>query len=347
MGVTRGALFAGPQSLEVREVALAPLGEEDVLVRVAACGVCGSDLHQFFGRWPRPDVIPGHEVGGTVEEVGSGVTDLQPGDPVTVEPIIRCGECRYCLTGHYLLCERGKFVSMDTDGGFADYMVVPAYCCHKLPSDVDPELGAFGEPLSVGLHAVRRAAPTGADTVLLLGAGTIGLLAAAAAKALGAGRVLITAKHEHQAEAAWRLGVNEVLSPGEDLPERVKRICPEGADVVIETVGTAGGVIEQALQAARKLGTVVLVGGITDPSELHLGPIIHRELTVLGSPCYGQLGVTKDFEIAADLIANRKIDVSQLISGRYALDDIQSAFLAAADKKAGALKVLVKPSEQA
>ncbi len=343
METTRGAFFAGPESLEIRESPLPPLGQEDVLLRVAACGVCGSDLHQFLGRWPQPDVVAGHEVGGTVEEMGSDVTGLQLGDTVTVEPIIRCGQCRYCLTGHYLLCVEGKFVSVNTDGGFAEYMVVPAYCCHKLPSDVDPELGAFGEPLSVGLHAVRRAAPTGADAVLVLGAGTIGLLAAAAAKALGAGKVLITAKHEHQAEVARRLGADEVLNPGEDLPDRLREVCPEGADVVIETVGTVGGVIEQALEMTRKLGTVVMVGGITDPSEIHLGPIIHKELTVLGSPCYGQLGVKKDFEIAADLIASRNIDVSQLISGRYALDDIQPAFLAAADKQAGALKVLVKP----
>jgi threonine dehydrogenase-like Zn-dependent dehydrogenase len=185
----------------------------------------------------------------------------------------------------------------------------------------------------------------GEDTVLVLGAGAIGLLTAAAAKAMGAGRVLITAKHAHQAEAARRLGADEVLPPGDDIPERVRGICGDGADVVIETVGTAGGVIEQALQAVRKLGTVVLVGGITDPSALHLGPIIHKELTVLGSPCYGQLGVRKDFEIAVDLIASRAIDVCQLISGRYALEDVQDAFLAAADKSAGALKVLVKPGE--
>ena len=346
MEATRGAFFAGPEALEIREFPLPPLGEGDVLLRVSACGVCGSDLHQFFGRWPQPEVAPGHEVGGTIEETGPGVRGLEPGDGVTVEPIIHCGQCRYCLSGHYLLCAEGGFISVDTDGAFAEHMVLPAYCCHKLPSDVDPELGALGEPLSVGLHAVRRAAPTGADTVLVLGAGTIGLLAAAAGKALGAGRVLITAKYEHQGAVARRLGADEVLPPGEDLPERLKEICSEGADVVIETVGTVGGVTEQALKMARKLGTVVLVGGITDSAEINLGPIIGKELTVLGSPCYGQLGVRKDFEIAADLIAGGKIDVTQLISGRYALDDIQAAFLAAADKRAGALKVLVKPNHR-
>jgi len=341
MATCRGAFLAGPERLELREIELPEPGPQEVLLRIAACGVCGSDLHQFHGRWPQPEVVIGHEIGGTVLEVGEGVLGLQPGDKVAVEPILRCGHCRYCLTGRYLLCKTGQFLSVGVHGGFAERIVVPAYCCHPLKGDIDPALGAFAEPLAVGLHAARIAEANGEDTVLVLGAGTIGLMAVAAAKALGAARVLVTAKHPHQRDAAHRLGAEAVLEPGEGLAEAVAGACPGGPDIVIETVGTVGGELQSALQLARKLGTVVLVGGITGPSALDLGPIIFKELRVLGSPCYGQVGVRRDFEIAAELISTGAVDVAPLISARYPLAQIQDAFLAAEDKSRGTIKVLV------
>jgi len=343
MKTCRGAFFAGPERLEIREFELPPLGRSDVLLRVAACGVCGSDLHQFHGRWPRPEVVVGHEIGAVVVGVGPEVSAVQPGDKVAVEPILRCGQCRYCLAGRYLLCSDGEFISVGAHGGFAEYMVVPAYCCHRLVGEVEVALGALAEPLSVGLHAARIAEVNGDDTVLILGAGTIGLLTITAAKTMGAERILVTAKHDHQREMARRLGADEVLEPGEGLAERVRGICPEGPDVIVETVGSTGGAIQQALDLVRKLGTVVLVGGITNPIEIDLKPIIFSELRVLGSPCYGQVGVRKDFEIAADLISTGAVEVAALVSARYPLDDIQQAFLAAADKASGAIKALVEP----
>ena len=334
MATCLGAFFAGPQSLALREFELPALGPEDVLLRVTACGVCGSDLHQFHGRWPQPAVVIGHEVGGVVQEVGNEVTAVQPGEVVAVEPILRCGRCRYCLTGRYLLCESGEFLSLEVHGGLAERMVVPAYCCHKLSGDVDPALGALAEPLAVGLHAVRLAAVSGEDTVLVLGAGTIGLLTVAAAKAMGAGRVLVTAKHPHQREAAQRLGADAVLTPDEAPAET--------PDVVVETVGTAGGALQQALDRVRKLGTVVLVGGITEPSALDLRPVIAKELRVLGSPAYGQIGTRQDFALAAELISSARVDVAPLVSARYPLAQVRDAFLAADDKGRGAIKVLVE-----
>jgi len=345
MRTTRGAFMVGPERLEVREVELSPLGPEDVLLRIAACGVCGSDLHQYHGRWPQPEVVAGHEIGAVVEETGTEVSELRPGDPVCVEPILRCGRCRYCLTGRYLLCERGGFISVQAHGGFAERIVVPAYCCFRLAADLDPELGAFAEPLSVGLHAVRLAAPTGADTVLVLGAGAIGLMTVAAARAMGAGRVFVTARYLHQAEAARALGADETLS-ADGATEALREVCPDGPDVVVETVGTVGGVTGEALQLVRKLGTVVLVGGVTAPVPIDLGPIIYGELRVLGSPCYGQTGVRKDFEIAAELLSTRVVDVAPLVTGRFPLDEIGRAFRAAADKRRGAVKVLVTAGDR-
>lgn len=337
--------MVGPRKLAVREVELPPLGLGDVLLHIAACGVCGSDLHQYHGRWPQPEVVPGHEIGAVVEEVGAEVSEVRPGDAVCVEPIIRCGRCRYCLTGRYLLCETGRYISVQAHGGFAERMVVPDYCCFRLATDLAPELGAFAEPLSVGLHAVRLAAPMGADTVLVLGAGTIGLMTVAAARAMGAGRVLVTARYRHQAEAARALGADEAL-PAEGATEAMRKVCPDGPDVVVETVGTVGGMTGEALQLVRKLGTVVLVGGVTGPAPIDLGPIIFRELRVLGSPCYGQVGVRKDFEIAAELLSTRAVDVAPLVTGRFPLDETDRAFRAAADKRSGAVKVLVTAGDR-
>jgi len=334
----------GPESMEVRAFEVPEPGPENLLLRVAACGVCGSDLHQFHGRWSPPDVVAGHEVGAVIQQAGPNVTEMQRGDKVAVEPILRCGRCRFCRTGRYLHCESGTFLSVGAHGGFAELMCVPAYCCTKLSGDIDPELGAFAEPLAVGLHAVRLARPNGEDTVLVLGAGTIGLMTVAAAKAMGAGRVLVTARYEHQASAALALGAEEAIMSDDDLPNRVANLCPGGPDFVVETVGTIGGATEQALQLVRKLGTVVLVGGVTDSCDINLGPIIGKELTVLGSPCYGQVGVRTDFEVAAELLSTGRVDVAPLVTGRYALDDIQEAFRAADDKSTGAIKMLVTPN---
>ncbi len=332
--------MAGRERLEIREFELPPIGPGDVRLRVAACGVCGSDLHQFFGRWEQPAAAAGHEIGAVIEEIGREVTEVHPGDAVCVEPMIHCGRCRYCLTGRYFQCDHEAFLSLELPGGFAERVVVPGYCCFRLSCDLSPDLGAFAEPLAVGLHAVRLAAPTGADTVLVLGAGAIGLMSVAAARAMGAGRVLVTARHPHQAAAARALGADEVLSE-EALGDHVRTACPDGPDIVIDAVGTAGGVTQEALRLVRKLGKVVLVGGVTGTLEMDLHPIIIKELTVLGAPCYGQIGLRKDFEIAAELLSSRAVDVAPLVSARYPLDKIEQAFRAAADKQTGALKVLV------
>jgi len=222
-------------------------------------------------------------------------------------------------------------------------MVVPEYCCHRLSADVDPALGAFCEPLAVGVHGVRLAEVDGAGTVLVLGAGTIGLMCVAAARALGAGRIFVTAKYPHQREAALRLGADAVLAANADLAAQLGPLCPEGPDIVLETLGTVGGAIQQALEVVRKLGTVMLIGGMTEASALNLRPVIFKELRVLGSPCYGQIGVRRDFGIAADLVSTGRVDVAPLASARYPLSEIQQAFLAADDKTRGTIKVLVEP----
>ncbi len=344
MPTAQGVCYSGPEQLELRTIEVPEPGPEDVLLRVAACGVCGSDLHQFHGRWSQPEGVSGHEISAVVERVGSNVTELQQNDKVILEPIVRCGRCRYCQTGRYQHCESGSFISEASDGGFAQLMRVPSYCCYKLGADVDLPLGAFGEPLAVGLHAVRLARPNGEDTVLVIGAGTIGLMTVAAAKAMGAGRIIATAKYDHQGDAARALGADEVLPVGDGLNERVAEICGDGPDFVIETVGTVGGATEQALQLARPLGTVVLVGGITGPCEINLAPIIGKELTILGSPCYGQIGLRGDFEIAAELLSTGAVDVAPLVTARYPLEQIQEAFIAADDKSTGAIKVLILPN---
>ena len=193
----RAAVIRAPGSIEVQDVATPAPAAGEARVRVAFCGVCGSDLHRFRGDLPLVSVTPGHEISGVVESVGSGVTTISPGDRVCVEPIAPCGSCRYCSTGHHQLCSHARYLAGNANGGFAAFVILPATMLHRLPETITLDQAALMEPLAVAVHAVRQGEVGPGSSVCVLGAGTIGLLALQAARANGAGRVFITAKHAH------------------------------------------------------------------------------------------------------------------------------------------------------
>lgn len=342
--MTQAAFFDGKARLRLGELATTAPGPGEVVLVVTGCGVCGSDLHSFFNRWPQPPVTPGHEIAGTVEAVGAGVTGLQPGDAATLEPFVSCGECRYCRAGQYNVCPHHQYISWHRHGGFADRVLAPARCVLPLPAGPARQFGFLVEPLAVAVHGLRRAPLRGGDRVAVLGAGTIGLLAAAAARALGAGQVILTAKHPHQAEMAERLGLREVIRLGEGRPEEA--ICAltdgEGVDLVLESVG-ASQTIDLAVKAARRGGAIALVGMYVMPPRTPLADVIGKELRLCGSNCYGIIGGRSDFSLAIDLLASGKVDAAALVTHRFPLAEIQTAFETAADKGTGAVKVVVGP----
>lgn len=340
----RAAFYNGKGQIRLEEAPARVPGPGEAVVRVRACGVCGSDLHSFQNRWPQPPVVPGHEVAGTVEAVGDGVSNVKVGDAVALEPFVSCGECRPCRSGQYNVCTRHEFISWHRDGGFADQMVVPARCLLALPEGPAQQYGALVEPLAVAVHGLRRAPLMGGDTVVVLGAGTIGLLAAAAARALGAGRVLLTAKYPHQAAAAEQMGIREVIRLGEGNPAEatIERAGEEAVDVVLESVGGAQA-IDLAIKVARRGGAISLVGSYVMPPRTPLSEVIGRELRLIGSNCYGLIDGRSDFTLAIDLLASGKVDPAPLVTHRVPLASIQEAFETALDKSTGAIKVWVEP----
>ena len=308
-----------------------------VLVEMVRCGICGSDLHSYNGLWEQPPIAHGHEVSGVVAECGSGVDGFHVGDRVCMEWFSHCGACRFCRVGAYNLCDSLARTSGASHAGFAQYVVAHQSSLFRIPKEISFEEGALVEPLAVAYRAVRRCDMDPAGTLLVIGSGTIGLLAVGAARALGAGRVICSARHDHQAAKAAELGAGHVYRPPLGAAEGSGRIAGE-ADAVIETTATAGGLAE-ALQAVRKGGTIVLVGGFVAPIGAELKKVVDNELTVRGSFCYGFSGMKRDFASSIDLIASRRVNAGSLVTHRFELVDIEKAFAAALDKRSGSIKV--------
>lgn len=338
----KAAHSSGARSVELREVAEPPLEAGEVLLRVRNCGVCGSDLHWFSGAFPAPPVCPGHEISGEVMELGRGVEGFAVGDPVAVEPLVTCGRCAYCQSGNYQICPLFQVLGTMRDGGFAERLVMPATALFKLPDGVDFEVGALAEPLAVCVHGVRLGGVAIGDRVLVLGAGTIGLLSVLAARAAGATEVGITARHPHQAEMARRLGATHVFpTSGEGARQRDEwqSDCP--VDVVVETVGGAGDTLMDGVGSVRRGGTVVLLGIFTGAPACPALALVIKEVRLVGSLMYGRAGAKADFDIALQILTAHAARARELITHRFPLADIQSALETAADKKSGAIKVTV------
>ena len=310
----RAAVFRAPGLIEVHDVPTPAPGAGEALVRVAFCGVCGSDLHRFRGDLPLISVTPGHEISGIVDSVAPGVTAVAPGDRVCVEPLVPCGDCRYCRTGHHQLCAHAHYLAGDVDGGFAEFVIVPATMLHRLPDSMPLEQAALMEPLAVAVHAVRQGGVGPGSSVCVLGAGTIGLLVLQAARANGAGQVLITAKHAHQAEVATSLGADGVIVADADVTAEVGRLTDgEGVDCVVETVGGHAPTPALAMDIARKRGSVVIVGGFAAPQPVDFRQMVMKELHIVGSHTYDYgPNMQRDFEVALGLVASGRVQLESL-----------------------------------
>jgi 2-desacetyl-2-hydroxyethyl bacteriochlorophyllide A dehydrogenase len=337
------AFCTAPGQFELRDVPTPTPGAGDAIVRIRRCGICGSDLHFYHGTLPPPPVCPGHEISGEIAEVGAGVTSVKAGDRVAVEPLIVCGECVFCRTGDYQLCPLFQVAGNSVDGGFAEYMRMPAYAIFRLPHEVDYEVGALTEPLAVTVHAARLAPVRLGDRALILGAGTIGLLAVAAAKAAGAGDVWITARHLHQAEAARLLGASRIFLGTTGQSELQTAAHENPIDVVIETVGGTADTLNDAVHFVRRGGTVVVLGIFGSSPALSALVLVVKEVRLVGSMTYGRSGTRADFDIALDLLADAPERFRQLVTHRFPLNLVGHAFDVASDKSSGSIKVAIEP----
>jgi 2-desacetyl-2-hydroxyethyl bacteriochlorophyllide A dehydrogenase len=340
----QAAVTSGPQQIGIERLPLPEPGPGEVRVRVRACGVCGSDLHLFGSGFFAPGTTPGHEIAGEVDALGDGVEGPKPGDLVAVEPLHSCGTCRICQQGLDAICREAQIHGIHRPGGFAEYLTVPARRLFPVPAHLDPTVAALSEPMAVVVHGLRRGNLAEGQRVLVVGAGSVGLLAVVAARALGAGDVWLTARHPHQAKLGEHLGATRVLSEAEASTAELDRLGREAPiDLVIETVGGSADTLNAAAAAVCPGGTISVVGVFMNRMTLDAMPLFVKESTLAWSNCYAHPHEGADFETAIELVAANCDALAATNTHGVPLDEIERAFALASDKKSGAVKVTVLP----
>jgi 2-desacetyl-2-hydroxyethyl bacteriochlorophyllide A dehydrogenase len=316
-------------------------GPGELLVAMAAAGICGSDVHAVQGLHPFIDLPyhPGHEVTGTVAAGGPG-TSTPPGSAVVVNPVLYCGVCTRCRQGQVNLCRQMAVYGCGTAaGGMAEYFVVPEQNVVVLPDGTNSLVAALIEPLSTPVHAVRLAGPDlSGQTVVILGAGTIGLMTLAVARAHGASRIVVTNRSAGKREQALRLGADAAFDPRDPRADQeiVAALGGEQADVVFDCVAVQD-TMDQAFNLILKGGTIVVVGVPAGPVTVPLPQLQDRQLRVQGSAVY----LPEDYAESLALLTSGAVRAADLITAQYPLDEAAAAFGAAASGEQ--IKVVLTP----
>jgi L-iditol 2-dehydrogenase len=339
-GENRAAVLYAPGDLRVEDRAIPEPGRREVLVEIAAVGVCGSDVHYYeHGRIGsfvvREPMVLGHESSGRVAALGPGASRHVVGDRVALEPGVPCGHCRECRAGRYNLCRDVRFFATPPiDGAFANYVTIHEDFAFALPESVSDEAGALMEPLTVAVWACQKANVTAGDRVLVTGAGPIGLLAVQTARAFGATEITVTDVNPHRLGVAERTGATSTINVAEaPLEDRGLE-----ADALIECSGHPGS-LAAGIAALRPAGTAVLVGmGPEEEGVVPLALIQNRELWLTGTFRYANT-----YPTAIALAANGRVDLEAIITGQYGLEDAEAALRAGREDPA-AVKVMVMPA---
>lgn len=335
----------GPGNLELREVPVPQIDADEVLIRVRACGICGSDLKIQDDQHPyTPPVVVGHEFAGEIVEVGAGVTGWHVGDRIVSEQHVgACGRCRQCLTGDAFACSSKRSPGYFTDGAFAEFIKIPAWLLHRIPDKLSYVEAAFSEPSAVAAHGMLdRTGIAPEDVVLILGCGPIGLVAAKMAQAAGASKVIITGIDRDETARllkARELGIDHVVNVMQtDLTELVNDLTGgEGADVAIELSGALPA-ISQAFQLARRLGRVGIIGQPpADEIEIPYRQAMFRALTV----SFSYSSKYTSWERVLSLFERGAIQPSQFITHVLPLDDWEQGF--DLSRSGEAVKVVLEP----
>ena len=342
----RALLLSEYKTLSVVEMPTPEIGDDDVLVRVRACGICGSDIHGYDGSTGRriPPLVMGHEAAGVVERVGRGVQGFASGERVSFDSTVSCGACHFCRRGQINLCDNRTVLGVSCGdyrrhGAFAEYVAVPSRILYKLPDSLPFERAALIESVSIAVHAVSRHVPKPDDTVVVVGSGMIGLLVIQVLKAKGARNIIAVDVDPGKLALAQRMGATRTLNPKEhDVPAAVRDVTGgRGADVSIEVVGH-GETVLSAIRSLRKGGTVVLVGNLSPSVELPLQEVVSREISVLGS-----CASSGEIPECIDLLARGVVDVDPIISLKAPLDDGPALFARLYDGDKSLMKVIIQP----
>jgi len=331
--------------LELVEMPEPGIGPDDVLVRVRACGICGSDVHGLDGRTGRriPPLVMGHEAAGEVVSCGSNVNDLKPGDRVTFDSTVYCGRCFHCARGEFNLCDDREVLGVSPGpyrrhGAFAEFVAVPRRIMYRLPDNLSYEQAALIEAVSVGVHAVNLTPIAPGDTVVIVGSGMIGLLTIQAAKHAGA-RVIAVDPDEGRLKLARDLGAAETVNPKTaDAAESIRGMTEgRGAAAAIECVG-ATEPIQTAIAAVRKGGTVTLVGNLAPEITLPLQSVVTRQIRVQGS-----CASNGEYPDSIKLMSSGAIKVDTMISAVAPLRDGPGWFDRLYRHEPGLMKVILQP----
>jgi L-iditol 2-dehydrogenase len=316
------------------------IGDEDVLVRVKACGICGSDVHGYDGSSGRriPPLIMGHEASGVVERTGAAVTGFRDGDRVTFDSTISCGTCAFCRRGEGNLCDRRMVLGVSCGdyrrhGAFAEYVSVPSRIVYRLPDALPFEHAAVIEALSVASHAVGRKTPQPDDTVVVIGCGMIGLLIIQVLRSRGCAAIVAVDVDESRRRLATRAGA--ALTRDGDCSSWAEP--RRAADVVFEAVGRPE-TVAAAIGCVRKGGAVILVGNLAPRADLPLQDVVTREISLFGS-----CASSGEYPACIDLLASGAIDVTPLISATAPLEDGPAWFDRLHRGEADLMKVVLRP----
>jgi 2-desacetyl-2-hydroxyethyl bacteriochlorophyllide A dehydrogenase len=339
----RYAMLEGPRQFAVGTRAVPDPGAGEARIRVHDCGVCGSDLKMWAGThaFLRPPLLIGHEIYGTVEELGSNTNGLRPGMPVVVFPPVGCGACFHCLQGRPQLCADMRFVGGQLPGGLAEHVVVPEENLIVVPESLPAHQRVLVEPIGVGVHAVARAAVEPGETAVVLGAGAIGLFTALVARSKGLDRVLVGEPSATRRRRAEALGL-ETFDPATEPVAAVvaERIRPEGADVVFECVGTEE-TIGAALAATRKGGRAVVVGNAPASVQIDGLALQRGDRSLVGVLMYDRADLVEGMQLLADGLLAAIPEES--VVHPFPLEDVGAAFTAAKEGSFDAVRAVVRP----
>lgn len=344
----KAVILEGPNKFSPGNMEKPQISSKDILLEMKSAAICGTDIRILEGKKTKgvryPSVI-GHEISGVISEVGSEVIGYKVGDRVAVANVIPCKNCHSCLTGRENACLNRKAIGYEYDGGFAEYVYIPSICIEsgniiKLPEHVSFEEGALIEPLACCIRGLKNAGTGFNDTVLIVGAGPIGLMHLQLSKIVGAKQVIVSEPIESRREKALKLGANCVVDPTKENLENIikEKTNGVGADVIIMAIGVPA-IVNSTLKLCRKGGTVNLFAGFAGTSEstIEVNTIHYNEITVNGSTAYKR----EDYLQSADMVINKKVNLKEIVTHRFKIDDFQKAYEVC--KSGEGLKVIIEP----
>ena len=341
------SLLNKPFDMEMKEVKVPKIGATDVLVKVMAVGVCGSDVHYYeHGRVGEfvveKPLILGHECSGVVTDVGSNVTRFKVGDRVAIEPGVPCGECEYCKSGKYNLCLDVEFLATPpVAGAFSQYITHPEGSLFHIPEELSYEAATLNEPFSVGVQACKRANVQPGSTVVIMGMGPVGLMAVVAAKAFGATKIIVSDLEKIRLDEALKLGATHAINiKEEDVATRINEITKgKGVNYAFETAGNPIA-LQNALAALNNGGTLAIVGLPQQENiELNIPFIANHEINIVGIFRYANT-----YDMGLEMLASTSADLNTMFTDAYDLNEAKEAMEQARTNKSGSLKVMVYPN---